>query len=346
VDFDAPLRRWRGPREKEKYPMKSAFCLLAIAMSALCAEYPEAAIAAGGIRAKLYLPDPDRGYYRATRFDWSGVISSLEYKGHNYFGPWFDGHDPRRHDSITGPVEEFLGSPGYDEAKPPRGIFYRIGAGAVRKPAEPAYRQYGAYEIVNPGQWVSRPESDRVEFVHELRDESGYAYRYEKTVRLARNRPELTLEHRLRNTGSKPIETDVYDHNFFVIDGQPTGPDLTVTFPFALKTTGDLKNIAKVTGSELGFLRELEPGESVLTEVEGFRPGDYSFRVENRKTGSAVEVSGDQPLSRLVFWSTRRTLCPEPYIHLKIEPGREAKWKITYRFSVAGENARRKRPAS
>ena len=42
--------------------------------------FPEAQISNGQIRAKLYLPDARRGFYRSTRFDWSGVIASLEYQ--------------------------------------------------------------------------------------------------------------------------------------------------------------------------------------------------------------------------------------------------------------------------
>ena len=41
------------------------------------AEFPQAQITNGLIRVKLYLPDPKNGYYRATRFDWSGEIASL-----------------------------------------------------------------------------------------------------------------------------------------------------------------------------------------------------------------------------------------------------------------------------
>src|SRR5262245_41916524 len=72
------------------------------------AEPPQAEITNGIVRARLYLPDPQDGYYRGTRFDWSGQISRLEYKGHNYFGKWFDRYDPKLHDAIMGPVEEFL----------------------------------------------------------------------------------------------------------------------------------------------------------------------------------------------------------------------------------------------
>ena len=72
------------------------------------------------VHAKLYLPDAENGYYRATRFDWSGQIASLESQGHNYFGQWFDRYDPKLHDAILGPVEEFLTNGiglGYNDVK-------------------------------------------------------------------------------------------------------------------------------------------------------------------------------------------------------------------------------------
>src|SRR5208283_4867655 len=58
------------------------------------AEFPSAEITNGQIRAKIYLPNAQSGYYRGTRFDWSGVVYSLQYKGHNYYGPWVQRTDP------------------------------------------------------------------------------------------------------------------------------------------------------------------------------------------------------------------------------------------------------------
>ena len=65
------------------------------------AQVPHAAIANARIRAALYLPDAQSGYYRGTRFDWSGVVASLEWKGHTYFGQWFARYDPKLHDAIA-----------------------------------------------------------------------------------------------------------------------------------------------------------------------------------------------------------------------------------------------------
>jgi hypothetical protein len=71
-------------------------------------DFPSVKITNGLITAKLLLPDANKGYYRGTRFDWSGVIPSLEYKGHNYFGVWNPAkYDPKLHDAITGPFFYF-----------------------------------------------------------------------------------------------------------------------------------------------------------------------------------------------------------------------------------------------
>jgi hypothetical protein len=303
-------------------------------------EFPQAEISSKFIRAKLYLPNAERGYYRGSRFDWSGVIASLEYKGHSFFGVWFPRYDPYLHDAITGPVEEFrsggseLGNAlGFNEAKPGE-TFLKIGVGVLRRPDDAPYSFARRYDILNPGHWVSRPEADRVEFVQELSDDLGYRYHYEKTVRLSSKQPELILEHRLKNMGRRTIETDVYNHDFFVIDGQPTGPDFVVTFPFQPKAVADLKGLAEIRGNEWHYLRELQRGESVESVLTGFSDNvkDNEIRVENRKTGVGIREIGDRPLATINFWSIRTTLCPEAYIHMKIEPGQEFKWSIRYEF--------------
>ena len=86
-------------------------------------DFPKAVLSNGSVQAVVYLPDTQKGYYRSTRFDWSGVVPCLTYKGHTYFGVWFNHYDPLINDAITGPVEEFRSSDGlssinYNEAKP------------------------------------------------------------------------------------------------------------------------------------------------------------------------------------------------------------------------------------
>ena len=35
-------------------------------------------------------PDLARGFYRGTRFDQAGVVTSLTFKGRDFYGPWFE----------------------------------------------------------------------------------------------------------------------------------------------------------------------------------------------------------------------------------------------------------------
>jgi len=307
----------------------------ALAQAAL-PDFPQAQISNDVVTARVYLPDAERGYYRGTRFDWSGNTGSLRFAGHEYFGQWFEGYDPRRHDAIMGPVEEFLtcdSSLGFDEARP-GGRFVRIGVGTVVRPDAKPYDRFHTYEIVDPGKWSVKRERDRIEFTHELADPTGYGYVYRKTLRLARSGPTLTIEHSLRNTGRKPIETSQYDHNFFVIDEAPSGPDASVRFTFEPQSARGLGDVAEIRGRTIGYRRELLAGESVFSELSGFGGSarDYDIRIENRRAGAGVRIQGDRPLSKLVFWSIRTTLCPEPYVALRVAPGGQERWSIRYTF--------------
>ena len=304
----------------------------------MAADAPEAAISNGVLSAKLSLPDPVNGYYRATRFDWSGQMPDLQYKGHSYFGMWNPApYDPKLHDAIMGPVEEFLTNGmglGYADAKA-GGTFVKIGVGVIRKPDEPKFQQFKTYEIVDPGKWTVKKHADSVEFTQVVKDpSSGYAYEYTKVVRLVKGKPDMVLEHRLKNTGSKAIESDVYEHNFYMIDRQPTGPDVVVKFPFDVHNKVDFRGMAETRGKELVYLKEIEKGQSVQSELTGFGTDakDYDISEENTKTGAGVRQTSDRPVVRINYWSIRSTACPEAYIHMNIEPGKEFTWKIMYNF--------------
>jgi len=286
------------------------------------------------ISANLYLPDTATGYYRATRFDWAGLIKSLEYKGHSFFGQWFENYSPKTHDAVIGPVESF-GPLGFEEAKP-GGRFIMIGIGALRRPSPGAYSPYSLYDIIDPGKWTVKTKKDRVEFVQELRDSTGYGYIYTKTVLLAKGKPKLTLHHNLKNTGTRAIETEVFNHNFPVIDNQLTGPEMRVIFPFNVKAEGrGWGTLAKTDGKEIVFLKAIEKRDQVYSA--GLQALDnaslaYDIKVQNQKTGAGMRITSDQPLSKLVFWACTTTVCPEPYIKVKVAPGAEMKWDINYEF--------------
>jgi hypothetical protein len=294
---------------------------------------PEASISNGLITAKLYLPDAVNGYYRGARFDWAGVVYDLEYKDHHYFGKWFDRYEPTLHDAIMGPVDSF--NPiGYDEAKTGEG-FLRIGVGILEKPDEPKYTFSTPYKIINGGNWKVKKKSSSIAFTHELKTEK-HNYTYTKVLSLTQGKPELIIEHTLKNNGASTIETDVYNHNFFVIDQQPTGPDFVVKFPFSPQGEAKGKTeAASIDGKNLIYKDVLSKGEFfALSPLTGYSASvdDYDLRVENTKLKAGVRIIGDQPIVRFVYWSAAATLCPEPYVRVKVDAGKEVSWKIRYEF--------------
>lgn len=301
------------------------------------AKPPQAKIRNGDLKATVYLPDAEKGYYRATRFDWSGLVPSLEYLGHQYFGEWFvplNGYDPYTHDAVCGPAESFAAI-GFDEAAS-GGEFLQIGVGALRRPDDGRYNSFRLYEISNPGKWTVKKSRDRISFTHEIKDAAGYSYLYTKTICLTPGKPEMTLEHSLKNTGDRDIATTCFNHNFFTIDNQPTGPGIEVAFPFAIDGTWERDNgLGIIDGSRVQYTRDFKPGESVYVgnmKNFGDTPAGYDFRIENVVTGAGVRIRGDQPLSKILFWACATASCPEPYIDINIKPGEEFAWTVAYEF--------------
>lgn len=286
------------------------FLAMAVAVPGPAADFPGAEISNDQIKAHLYLPDQKNGFYRSTRFDWSGVISRLEYQGRTFYGTWFDKIDPAVYDfgyddkgvvsapftAMIGPGEEFNtdgAALGFAEAKP-GGTFIKIGVGVLRKPkaGEPPvpprpanlsgrsgmaldpdrYDHSRVYTIVDPGKWTVRKTKDWVEFTHVLNDDAdGYGYVYRKTIRLVTGKPVMRIEHSLTNTGNKPIRSTVYNHNFFVLDKQGPSEGLTITVPFQMETPRPpTAGLLEVRGNQLVYTKTLAAEDRATATIRGF----------------------------------------------------------------------------
>jgi len=322
---------------KKNLPLIFSVLVVLLISATVQTEFPQADISNGIIHARFYLPDTGKGYYRGTRFDWSGNMPDLEYKGHTYCAQWFDNYNPITHDAIMGPVESFAPL-GYEEARP-GGHFVQVGVGILSKPQDEKYSAFKYYPILNAGTWKVKTKPAGIEFMHSLQD-SLYSYEYKKTETLIKGKPILEITHSLENKGQRTIETNVYNHNLFVMDKQPTGPGFVVIFPFSPTPEAEGQrgfgstDIATIKDKQIVFNREPGKKESVYSIMQGYGNNlkDYDIKIENHQTGAAVRITSDQPLSKLVFWGSSRIFSPEPYIQISIHPGETFKWKITYEF--------------
>ena len=363
--------------------MVTLFMLAAVWLSAQ--NHPSHQITNGDITATVYLPDAKKGFYTTTRFDWSGAIGSLKYKGHEYYGVWWSkitdiydfGYEGPNKDVISadftamvGPAEEF-GALGYNDV-PAGGLFVKPGVGALKRD-DANYNHSRPYVIANGGKWDVKTSRDAVEFTHTLSEPSiGFGYVYTKVVRLTPGKPQMTISHVMKNTGTKPIVTNVYNHNFTTIDKQITGPDVEITVPWAMTraagrggagrqgapaganqqpsdpnkalTVGErlgsqcgqpqMQTLASTQANKLVYSKVLEGAECHPGNFTGFGADakDNDIRIENKKTGAGVRITGDRPLTRLAYWSIRTVVAPEPYIDLNIEPGQQFTWAYTYDY--------------
>lgn len=322
------------------------------------ADHPKATLSNGKLTAVIFLPDAKTGYYRSTRFDWSGVIPCVSLNGHRFFGEWFVGaYNPMRNDAVLGPSEEFRldGAPGhdpanspiltilgraigYDEAKPGE-AFLKPGVGILKRIDNQPYSGHTIYPILDGGTWtIPKMSRTSITFRQVLKGRDGWAYVYEKTLTLDANGTGMTLDHSFRNTGQKAIDTKVYDHDFITFDEQPAGPDVVMRLPFVPKPANPLDSPLKIVGRELHFTTAMVPGQPASTAFTGYsdRVSDYDITVENLRTKVGVEQTSDTPISRAYFWTNGKAACPEIYIHESAEPGRTAHWKLHYRFFAPG----------
>jgi hypothetical protein len=314
------------------------------------ADFPKAKLSNGHIRVRMYLPDPDLGYYRSTRFDWSGAIYSLEYKGHNYYGQWYARVDKNVINwvhkgaeivsgpcsALFGPVDEFQTPLGFNEAKPGE-TFIKIGVGSLRK-VEGNYNRYMPYEVIDPGKWSVKKGKNKIEFIQELSDpKTGFAYEYHKVITLANDKPVMVIGHFLKNTGQKVIKSSVYNHNFVVIDKQGPGPDYTFKVPYQITVAKPPdKELAEIRGNQVVYMKPLTGEDEVAVQLDGFTENlkDTEVIIENTKMGAGMRLTGDRPLIRSILWSVRSVLAVEPYIAIEIQPGEEFTWENKFEYYV------------
>jgi len=328
----------------------AGLCLLAAPAAAQPAPFPpsvrlaasERLTLGNGVLEAVILPPGARAFYRGTRFDHSGVIASLRYGTQEYYGPWFDAIQPGVRDLTFGPEGVIVGDTsgtmgpaeeydpiGYDEAAP-GGRFVHIGIGVLVRPDDKPFDRWGRYPIADAGQWRISSTADSVTMTHTL-GHNGYAYVYEKTVTLLPGQPRMTIAHRLRNTGTRPIATSMYNHNFLTIN--PGQADMVLTLPFPAMAEKPPQRLA-FSGNTVRWPQPLTGSQSGFVQLydESKPPQPYDIKVENVKTGAGFHVMGDLPITRMILWSIRTVMSVEPYNRISVAPGAEQRWTYTYTF--------------
>jgi hypothetical protein len=337
---------------------------VALSLGAGCSEKPKEATAVNcpkltlandAIKLTVYLPDPEKGFYRATRFDRSGLIARAEFGNHTAYGPFRAKFDPMVNDNVCGPAEEFDmdAPPGFADAKPGE-PFVKIGVGVLERPDDKKYDFFRLYKIVKLPEWKVTSGRDWVEF-RQVLAQGLWGYEYTKRVQLTPESDQagFAIFHTLKNTGTCPIDTVMYCHNFTILDDDPIGPDYLVHFPFE----------ATPSGTPVGpaVFGKLQAGEALPPGLEGLAPErtvrfphllkdadpvwcqfagiDAAstcqcgiFAVMNWKKGVSLVSRGNQAPEMFRLYAISSAVCPEPFVRVKVAPGEEKSWGTVYEF--------------
>jgi hypothetical protein len=314
---------------------KTILTILLLTPFATAADYPSTVLKSDGVKMTVMLPDAAKGYYRGTRFDWSGVIGPVEIFGKTVFIPWKNTHNPLNNDDITGPCDEFGNTAplNFKEAKVGE-RFLKIGVGELVKGNDPEYAFHKKYTIAAPGTWKVEKSDSSVSFAQSVKTDFGYAYDYEKVVAVTHGG--FTIAYRFKNTGNKRIDTDVYNHNFFNVKGDEVGPNYSVTFGFVPKPVEAKERFDEIIYSSnrrIGFKGPLDKG-SIYAILSGYDETAKTSHFELRGGNLTMKVTGDRPFSKVALWGIKTTFCPEPFIAIKLAPGETMTWNWKYEFGL------------
>jgi len=289
------------------------------------------------ITVTILKPDPKNGYYRSTRFDWSGIIAQVEYNGHTFFQEWeqYDGtinagqHDALNNGTGTGTAEEFRSPLGYDEAKVGE-PFVKFGVGLLEKAENKPHHWAYLYKVIEFGKWKIKVQKNKISFVQDLNTTFGYGYHYEKQIVLSKNSPVVSVIHTLKNTGTKPIHTNPYCHNYMRFDNDFIGKNYKIEFSNTCQALDDFGTKATLTDKSFQLNSDLLDAKP----VEGSINVNQSkvFTLSNSKTKTSVEVRSDVAPNSFYLYVWRMAFCPEPMILIDIKQGETFSWKTEYHF--------------
>ncbi|MGJ3241367.1 MAG: hypothetical protein ACFE0O_00200 [Opitutales bacterium] len=287
----------------------------------------------------IQLPIGDIGYNGGSRFEQSGMVSSVVVEGDEFIGHIHDGEDPWARDEQGGLVSEFWDPVGYEVAAVGE-PFLKIGVGLLKRLNDGPYIFHKPQEVIRFLPWEIETDADTGSAVFTQVLEGGpggWGYRYTKTVSIDLLQAILVIRHELENTGSAPLASRYYCHHFFRINDRPVGPAYQLELPFT--PTGGTADFASgklvVDGRRLHVAEPMAGSGTLFTMLEGFGDGPEAngFRLQLGDAGPAVAVSGDHPIDGFTLWIHPNAFCPEPFVPIAVEPGATQIWTDTYRFT-------------
>lgn len=294
---------------------------------------------------EIYVDLPDEGY-KNSRFDWTGKITSVKYKGKPLSGNEIPNQG---HDQFYGKgfYNEFgINCPlSYNETEK-GGWFHKIGIGLLKK-EESEYEFHKQYEI-KPADFKVDIGATQIRIICKSESINGYSYRLEKEIQIQKNGFEI--RYFLQNTGAKDIITDEYTHNFISLDREDVGKDYVLKFPFRLitklfKETVNPEGIVQFSDNEIGFA-DSPSSQFFFSNLSAGKSVKAQWELENTKNKIGISEQGDFTTKSINLWGRKEVISPELFIDLNIKAGHSKRWLRSYNIYEIEELKKAKFPTS
>lgn len=267
--------------------------------------------------------------YNRTRFDWTGFITQVTLDGnHTFCVP-----EDYRPDSGSGGIglcNEFgIDMPINYEATKPGESFPKLGIGLLIRPDDQPYNFFRAYEIAQRYPIHVESSDSQARFVVDPMDCRGYAARLIKTLSVEENR--LQVAYHLENTGSRPIVTNEYCHNFVGIDRQPVGPEYTMRFPQPVTFGEPPQDVFEVDGQQVRW--KFPPVKQFYCRPQQFSKTDQpQWELTHAPTGVNMREYVDFAPDRVAMWGAPHVISAEIFVGINLAPGQSQSWTRRFEF--------------
>lgn len=268
--------------------------------------------------------------YNFSRFDWTGKITGVKFKGI----PLTSVEDP------NGGNQNHLGKGFYNEFGIETALgfeetkigdwFHKIGVGLLKK-EDSEYAFHKPY-VIKPAKFFTKTAANSIRIDCISEKVNGYAYELRKEIELQEQG--FKIKYLLKNTGEKAISTTEYSHNFIAINNDFIGANYELNFPFPLKSklfgeTVNTEAAVIIDTNKISFC-SVPKTPFFFSNLSGRAPVKSAWELIHLKSKIGIRENSNFIANKINLWGWQHVVSPEVFFDINIAPGKSVEWTRSY----------------
>lgn len=268
--------------------------------------------------------------YNFSRFDWTGKITGVKFKGI----PLTSVEDP------NGGNQNHLGKGFYNEFGIETALgfeetkigdwFHKIGVGLLKK-EDSEYAFHKPY-VIKPAKFFTKTAANSIRIDCISEKVNGYAYELRKEIELQEQG--FKIKYLLKNTGEKAISTTEYSHNFIAINNDFIGANYELNFPFPLKfklfgETVNTEAAVIIDTNKISFC-SVPSVPFFFSNLSGRAHVKSAWELIHLKSKIGIRENSNFIANKINLWGWQHVVSPEVFFDINITRGESAEWTRSY----------------